>query len=72
MFINEIIIQFHTGLQKALVPLEIKSGRASISAEHRGQLILYGMMLNLQRNEDPTTALQRGLLLYLRYLSLFY
>ncbi|XP_045454263.1 DNA replication ATP-dependent helicase/nuclease DNA2 [Melitaea cinxia] len=51
---------------KAIVPLELKSGRASMSAEHRGQLFLYGMMLSLQRDEDPTTAVQRGLLLYLK------
>lgn len=53
-------------LQKAIVPLELKSGKASVSAEHRGQLVMYGMMLSLHRNEDPTVALQRGLLLYLR------
>ncbi|CAH2259565.1 jg24272 [Pararge aegeria aegeria] len=51
---------------KAIVPLELKSGRASVSAEHRGQLVLYGMMLSLQRQEDPASALQRGLLLYLK------
>ncbi|XP_047538035.1 DNA replication ATP-dependent helicase/nuclease DNA2 [Vanessa atalanta] len=50
----------------AIVPLELKSGRASMSAEHRGQLFLYGMMLSLQRQEDPTTAVQKGLLLYLK------
>ncbi|XP_045771090.1 DNA replication ATP-dependent helicase/nuclease DNA2 isoform X2 [Maniola jurtina] len=50
----------------AIVPLELKSGRASVSAEHRGQLVLYGMMLSLQRQQDPATALQRGLLLYLK------
>lgn len=37
-----------------------------MSAEHRGQLVLYGLMLNIQRNEDPLTTLQRGLLLYLK------
>ncbi|XP_052739184.1 DNA replication ATP-dependent helicase/nuclease DNA2 [Bicyclus anynana] len=50
----------------AIVPLELKSGRASVSAEHRGQLVLYGMMLSLQQQQDPATALQRGLLLYLK------
>ncbi|XP_050352951.1 DNA replication ATP-dependent helicase/nuclease DNA2 isoform X2 [Nymphalis io] len=54
------------GSISAIVPLELKSGRASMSAEHRGQLFLYGMMLSLQRQEDPTTAIQKGLLLYLK------
>lgn len=48
------------------MPLELKSGKASMSAEHRGQLVLYGMMLALQREEDPALAHQRGLLLYLK------
>lgn len=46
--------------------MELKSGKASMSAEHRGQLVLYGMMLNLLNGEDPTQAAQRGLLLYLK------
>ncbi|XP_030021961.1 DNA replication ATP-dependent helicase/nuclease DNA2 isoform X2 [Manduca sexta] len=62
----QVTIHDRKGSQQATVPLELKSGKASMSAEHRGQLVLYGMMLGLQRAEDPTAALQRGLLLYLK------
>ncbi|CAH2052079.1 unnamed protein product, partial [Iphiclides podalirius] len=62
----EVTIHERQGKQRSIVPLEIKSGRASGSVEHRGQLVLYGMMLSVLRDEDPTTALQRGLLLYLK------
>lgn len=44
------------------VPLELKTGRASFSAEHTGQLIIYQMMLSEVRSK-PVDA---GLLLYLR------
>ncbi len=47
------------------MPLELKTGRASGSAEHRGQVILYSMMMS-ERREDP----EAGLLLYLRNSSL--
>lgn len=44
------------------MPVELKTGRASNSAEHRGQIILYLMMMSeLGMNVDS------GLLLYLRY-----
>ncbi|KAL1116792.1 hypothetical protein AAG570_005264 [Ranatra chinensis] len=44
-----------------IMPLELKTGRASFSAEHRGQVILYCMLLSqLGHNVDS------GLLLYLR------
>ena len=49
-----------TGLMKT-VPLELKTGRASGSAEHKGQVIIYSMMMGERRN-DPEV----GLLLYLR------
>ncbi|XP_072934739.1 DNA replication ATP-dependent helicase/nuclease DNA2 [Epargyreus clarus] len=62
----QVTIHERSGKQRAIVPLELKSGKASMSAEHRGQLVLYCMMLGLQRKEDPASALQRGLLLYLR------
>jgi RecB family exonuclease len=43
------------------MPLELKTGRASFSAEHKGQVILYTMMMSeLGNNVDS------GLLLYLR------
>ncbi|XP_050717882.1 DNA replication ATP-dependent helicase/nuclease DNA2-like [Eriocheir sinensis] len=45
----------------ATLPLELKTGRASFSADHRGQLALYAMMAS-DRRPDPGV----GLLLYLR------
>lgn len=49
--------------QKALyMPLELKTGRASFSAEHTGQLIIYQMMMT----EIEKTKIESGLLLYLR------
>ncbi|XP_063368621.1 DNA replication ATP-dependent helicase/nuclease DNA2 [Cydia amplana] len=62
----QVTIHERKGRQAAVVPLELKSGRASVSAEHRGQLVLYGMMLALQRAADPASSEQRGLLLYLK------
>jgi len=47
------------------MPLELKTGRPSSSAEHKGQLILYSMMMS-ERRDEP----QAGLLLYLRTSSL--
>ncbi len=47
------------------LPLELKTGRPSGSAEHRGQLIMYSMMMS-ERRPDP----ESGLLLYLRTSSL--
>ena len=47
------------------MPLELKTGRPSGSAEHRGQVILYSMMMS-ERRPDP----EAGLLLYLRTSSL--
>lgn len=44
------------------MPVEVKTGRPSFSVGHRGQVILYIMMMALtDRNTDS------GLLLYLRY-----
>ncbi|KPJ16616.1 DNA2-like helicase [Papilio machaon] len=62
----EVTIHERDGKRREVVPLELKSGRATVSVEHRGQLVLYGMMLSLMREEDPTQAMQRGLLLYLK------
>ncbi|XP_013168031.1 PREDICTED: DNA replication ATP-dependent helicase/nuclease DNA2 isoform X1 [Papilio xuthus] len=62
----EVTIHERDGRRNEIVPLELKSGRATVSVEHRGQLVLYGMMLSLMREEDPTQAIQRGLLLYLK------
>ncbi|XP_055599128.1 DNA replication ATP-dependent helicase/nuclease DNA2 [Uranotaenia lowii] len=44
-----------------LMPLELKTGRASFSAEHKGQIILYEMMMNLVGHK-----VDQGILLYLR------
>ncbi|CAG9791427.1 unnamed protein product [Diatraea saccharalis] len=62
----EVTVPTGKGDNRQVVPLELKSGKASMSAEHRGQLVLYGMMLTAQRGEDPTRTEQRGLLLYLK------
>ncbi|CAH2986279.1 unnamed protein product [Chilo suppressalis] len=62
----EVTIHAAKGDNQHIVPLELKSGKASMSAEHRGQLVLYGMMLAALRKEDPTRSEQRGLLLYLK------
>lgn len=46
---------------RQLMPLEIKTGKASFSMEHKGQLILYQMML-----QDLGKEIDAGLLLYIR------
>ncbi|GAB1597754.1 DNA replication ATP-dependent helicase/nuclease DNA2-like [Argonauta hians] len=48
-------------LKKKVVPLELKTGRASFSSEHKGQVTMYTMMMS-DRREDP----KEGLLLYLK------
>lgn len=46
------------------MPIELKTGRPTNSVEHRGQIILYLMMMTeLNMNVDS------GLLLYLKYLK---
>ncbi|XP_076652075.1 DNA replication helicase/nuclease 2 isoform X2 [Halictus rubicundus] len=47
--------------RRKIMPLEIKTGRPSFSLEHRGQIILYIMMMALTGQDTDT-----GLLLYLR------
>ncbi|XP_033337738.2 DNA replication helicase/nuclease 2 [Megalopta genalis] len=47
--------------KRKIMPLEIKTGKASFSSEHRGQIILYIMMMALTGQDIDT-----GLLLYLR------
>uniref|UniRef100_A0AAG5D0B7 DNA replication ATP-dependent helicase/nuclease n=1 Tax=Anopheles atroparvus TaxID=41427 RepID=A0AAG5D0B7_ANOAO len=44
-----------------VMPLELKTGRASYSFEHTGQLVLYEMMMNLVGH-----SVNSGLLVYLR------
>lgn len=46
---------------RQIMPLELKTGRASFSAEHKGQIALYEMMMNLVGHK-----VQKGILLYLR------
>lgn len=43
------------------MPLELKTGRASFSSEHKGQLIIYQMMMS-----ELGAPIDSGLLLYLR------
>ncbi|CRL05010.1 CLUMA_CG018194, isoform A, partial [Clunio marinus] len=52
--------KFFNDFQK-LMPLEIKTGKASFSMEHKGQLIIYQMML-----QDLGSQIDSGLLLYIR------
>ncbi|KAL7745348.1 hypothetical protein ACLKA6_015366 [Drosophila palustris] len=47
--------------QKQPIPLELKTGRASFSMEHKGQLLLYQLMHSALGQET-----RNGLLLYLR------
>lgn len=47
--------------QRQLMPLELKTGRASFSAEHKGQVVLYEMMMNIIGHH-----VDKGILLYLR------
>lgn len=44
------------------MPLELKTGKASFSSEHTGQLIIYQMMMS-EMEQNPINS---GLLLYLR------
>lgn len=45
------------------MPLELKTGHASFSSEHKGQLIIYQMMMS-----ETGYNVTSGLLLYLRYI----
>ncbi|KAI4500290.1 hypothetical protein M0802_004707 [Mischocyttarus mexicanus] len=47
--------------RKKVMPIEIKTGRPSFSIEHRGQVILYAMMMSVMGRETDS-----GLLLYLK------
>lgn len=44
------------------MPLEIKTGKPSFSSEHRGQVIIYQMMMSAVGQK-----VENGLLLYLRF-----
>lgn len=61
--IDFLLTDFLTSDAKSeYMPLELKTGRASFSSEHTGQLIIYQMMLS----EIRSTPVDGGLLLYLR------
>ncbi|KAH8342285.1 hypothetical protein KR084_004164 [Drosophila pseudotakahashii] len=47
--------------KEEVIPLELKTGRASFSMEHKGQLLLYQLMHSAQGRDT-----QSGLLLYLK------
>ncbi|EDX02897.1 DNA replication ATP-dependent helicase/nuclease DNA2 [Drosophila yakuba] len=47
--------------REEIIPLELKTGRASFSMEHKGQLLLYQLMHSAQGRDT-----QSGLLLYLK------
>lgn len=50
------------------MPFELKTGKASNSAEHRGQVILYTMLMTevSDENDGLKNDINEGLLLYLR------
>lgn len=50
------------------MPLELKTGRSTFSAEHKGQVTLYSMMMtqNESKNKNNPQPSPGGLLLYLR------
>lgn len=52
--------KFFDSFQK-LMPMEIKTGKSSFSLEHKGQLIIYQMMM-----QDLGKQIDSGLLLYIR------
>lgn len=57
----DVTVQVKLDGKSKIMPIELKTGRASGSEEHRGQVILYViMMAELGMNVDS------GLLLYLR------
>lgn len=62
--LNESLVErFMVSVAKpTYMPLELKTGRASFSSEHTGQLIIYQMMLS----EVRPAPVDAGLLLYLR------
>lgn len=57
----DVTAEVNINSRKKIMPLEIKTGRPSYSFEHKGQVILYLMMMGF-RDQDIDT----GLLLYLK------
>ncbi|XP_076168261.1 DNA replication helicase/nuclease 2 isoform X2 [Ptiloglossa arizonensis] len=57
----DVTIEVNVNSKRKIMPLEIKTGKPSFSLEHKGQIILYIMMMALTGRDTDT-----GLLLYLR------
>nr|XP_018902830.1 PREDICTED: DNA replication ATP-dependent helicase/nuclease DNA2 [Bemisia tabaci] len=57
----DVTVEVNAGGQKKIMPFELKTGKSSNSAEHRGQVILYVMMM-AQLGYDTDS----GLLFYLK------
>ncbi|XP_015433477.1 PREDICTED: DNA replication ATP-dependent helicase/nuclease DNA2 [Dufourea novaeangliae] len=57
----DVTVEVNLNSRRKIMPLEIKTGRPSFSLEHKGQIILYIMMMALTGQDTDT-----GLLLYLR------
>lgn len=57
----DVTAEVNINSKRRIMPLEIKTGKVSFSLEHKGQVILYLMMMGL-RDQDIDT----GLLLYLK------
>ncbi|XP_017953827.2 DNA replication ATP-dependent helicase/nuclease DNA2 [Drosophila navojoa] len=58
---GKVDVSVHVCNRKQPIPLELKTGRASFSMEHKGQLLLYQLMHSALGQETRS-----GLLLYLR------
>lgn len=57
----DVTAEVNINSKKKIMPLEVKTGKVSYSLEHKGQVILYLMMMGF-RDQDIDT----GLLLYLK------
>ncbi|XP_015518231.1 DNA replication ATP-dependent helicase/nuclease DNA2 isoform X1 [Neodiprion lecontei] len=57
----DVTVEVNVNLKPRTMPLELKTGRPSFSLEHRGQVILYTMMMTVTGQD-----VEAGLLLYLR------
>ncbi|XP_072744697.1 DNA replication ATP-dependent helicase/nuclease DNA2 [Anoplolepis gracilipes] len=57
----DVTAEVNINSKRKIMPLEVKTGKASYSLEHKGQVILYLMMMGF-RDQDIDT----GLLLYLK------
>lgn len=53
------------------MPLELKTGKQSTSAEHRGQVILYTMLMTAVADNSINDEVKEGILLYLKYENKF-